>query len=118
MALVLSTFYDQLRWNSPAEDMLCDQQPAEGKHEPEGAAKAHTVKLFQHCSATAQTLPQYGPVKALRSFSPLPPALSHLMNLACGSKGQEIFLLCTKIHKDMRLRQLILVRKAIILCQK
>lgn len=44
--------YDQLRWNSPAEDTLCDQQPAQGKHEPEGAAEAHIAKLFQHRSAT------------------------------------------------------------------
>lgn len=43
--------YDQLRWNSPAEDMLCDRQSAEGKHESEGAAEAY-IKLFKHLSAT------------------------------------------------------------------
>lgn len=111
---MLSTIYDQLRWNSPAEDMLCDRKPAEEKHEPEGAAEAHIVKLFQHCSTTEL---QPKPYPNMGLWNPYG-AEGHLMNLACGSRGQEILLLGMKMLKDIRLRQFILVRKAVILCPK
>lgn len=75
-------------------------------------AYSYVVPTLLSYGATAWTPPHMG------LWSP-PGAgvLSHLKNLARGSQGQEIFLLGMKIRKD-RLRELSLVRKAIILCPK
>lgn len=56
--------------------------------------------------------------ESLRSWSPLPAPLSHLMNLACSSQGQETLLLGVKIHRDIRMGQLTFMRKTVILCSK